>query len=187
MWVGRVRTGWAFPPARSLGAERCLPSRGPAYAAGPCLFPRQRLVSLRRSWPINWSQVTPATRAGRVMCDQWITGGRLSTDRCKRRPATSAVECARSSQQPPDWTQMTRGTRRSCDLRPVDQWDRLAALSAAEDEAHRLGPGRRPVQLATHGTGERLRARLANPAHRHAQVLGLDHHHYAGRFEQPNE
>ena len=37
----------------------------------------------------------------------------------------------------------------------------------------------RVAELAPYGTGERLRAGLANPAHGHAQVLGLDDDHHA--------
>src|SRR5262249_29179743 len=45
----------------------------------------------------------------------------------------------------------------------------------AVDQRHRLGPGRGVVHLAADGRGDRPGTGLADAAHRHAQVLGLDH------------
>src|SRR6266508_2169201 len=56
------------------------------------------------------------------------------------------------------------------------------------DEVHRLHAGRHAVpELAAHGRGHRDRPWLAHPAHAHAEVLRLDHHQGAARFEVLDE
>ena len=61
---------------------------------------------------------------------------------------------------------------------------RDAHSASAEDEAHRLAPGRGVVaEDAADGGGHRGRPGLADAAHRHAQVLGLDDHEHAARLE----
>src|SRR5512132_1368397 len=53
--------------------------------------------------------------------------------------------------------------------------DASAAPAGLADEAHRLRPGCRVVlEHAAHGRRDGQRSRLLHPAHRHAQVLGLD-------------
>src|SRR6266511_1931003 len=59
-----------------------------------------------------------------------------------------------------------------------------AARRAFDDQAHRLVAGRGLAeQNASHGRGDGLRPGLADPPHRHAQVLGLDHDDGALRLE----
>ena len=100
-------------------------------------------------------------------------------------PCCTAV--AASSHRPPSenesgvtlTTPMTR--QRSCGQ--VGQHGHLAC----RDEAHGLGSGGRVAQLAAHGAGDGLGAALAHAAHRHAQVLGLDHDDDAARVEVLDE
>src|SRR5690606_18791536 len=70
------------------------------------------------------------------------------------------------------------GARAQSARRPVRA--RCAASALADDEAHGLlAGGHVGAEQAPHGRGDRRGAGLADPAHGHAQVLGLDHHHDA--------
>ena len=91
--------------------------------------------------------------------------------RCRRtRPGRSARRRSAGCRDRDDREDGERGRRSGWS----DASARVRSPVAAEDQAHRLGPGRRVAQLAADGGGDGARPGLADPAHRHAQVLALD-------------
>src|SRR5215472_13327877 len=96
------------------------------------------------------------------------------TARADNRPLIQA--CVMISHQ--------RAIVRSAYLREIANSAPGLRSAPAEQQAHGFGPGAvRIAEDAAHGRGDRLGSRFAHPPHRHAQVLGLDHHDDAARLE----
>ena len=64
----------------------------------------------------------------------------------------------------------------------------LQTVPGVGDQAHRLGPRRRvALEQTPHRGRDRERTGLLDPAHRHAEVLGFDHHEHTTRRQDVDQ
>src|SRR6478735_11541444 len=169
-------SGSASPPLTSLTREAPASSAAAATSA--------RIVSTDTGASAPRASTTGMTRRSSSAVLGRSAPGRVDSPPTSSRSApwaTSSRPCATAASgvnhAPPSLnesgvtltTPMTNG-------RPARGSGRVTGRSplAAEQQRHRLGAGGGVAQLAAHGGGDGARARLLHPAHRHAQVLGLD-------------
>src|SRR6478735_8594841 len=196
-------SGSARPPDTSLTRR--------APAATACSATTARVVSTETTAP----SAARAATTGRTRASSCSTGtrpapGRVDSPPTSRMSAPSsrsrrpcATAASGSYHSPPSenesgvtlTTPMTSvRSRRASSSSPATGGVRrtraagsVLTASAAQDEAHRLGPGRGVAHLAAHRGRHGARARLAHAAHRHAQVLALDDDDRAARLQVLDE
>ncbi len=171
--------GSASPP------ETSLTIRAPAASAARATS--ARMVSTETTASRASASITGTTRASSSVTSGRVAPGRVDSPPTSRMSAPSA-----SSRRP--WaiadvgvgveTAVGEGVGRDVD--DPHQLRRHGRSGPPVDQRHRLGPGRGVAHADPRIAEVMVRApALLDPAHRHAEVLGLDHHDDAAGLEDP--